>query len=319
LRIAILIDEMNAPFRHPRFANWRRETAVWILLPSVVLFIFLGSGFDSARAQDRALDDVLLRGSDWELVADGFKFLEGPAVDTNGVLYFSDIPTSKIYRLNAEGQPEVFVQNSDVTNGLMFGPDGRLYGCQIGKRRVVAFDKQGQPHEILKGIAANDLVITRDGGIYLTDPENKLVIYISPSGEDKVVDRGIGRPNGVALWPGHGTLAVSDTLGEHVWVFQIQSDGSLAHKEGFYRMFVPPDRSASGADGMTVDTRNRLYVATYAGIQVFDSQGRLIGIIAKPQNAFLSNIKFGGPKFDTLYATSTDKLYRRRMKATGAR
>ena len=73
----------------------------------------------------------------------------------------------------------------------------------------------------------------------------------------------------------------------------------------------------SGADGMTVDRDGRLYVATHAGVQVFDTQGRISGVIGRPQKAFLSNLVFAGNGMQTLYATSSDKVYRRKTKVRG--
>jgi sugar lactone lactonase YvrE len=70
---------------------------------------------------------------------------------------------------------------------------------------------------------------------------------------------------------------------------------------------------------MTVDKDGRLYVATAAGIQMFDPTGRLGGTIEKPQpTKSCSNVCFGGPKYDYLYATCTDKVYRRKTKTAGA-
>jgi gluconolactonase len=54
-------------------------------------------------------------------------------------------------------------------------------------------------------------------------------------------------------------------------------------------------------------------------VQVFDTQGRLSGIIAKPQQKFLSNICFGGKNLDTLYVTTMDKVYRRKLNTQGVR
>jgi sugar lactone lactonase YvrE len=68
---------------------------------------------------------------------------------------------------------------------------------------------------------------------------------------------------------------------------------------------------------MTVDADGRLYVATYAGLQVFDTTGRLSGVILKPQHQFLSNVTFAGPGLQWLYVTCSDKVYRRKTKATG--
>lgn len=72
-----------------------------------------------------------------------------------------------------------------------------------------------------------------------------------------------------------------------------------------------------GADGMTVDTEGRTYVTTRQGLQVLDQLGRCHFIFLKPQNAWLSNAVFGGPKLDTLYVTCGDKVYRRKIKARG--
>ncbi|MCP4784276.1 MAG: hypothetical protein GY903_15550 [Fuerstiella sp.] len=50
---------------------------------------------------------------------------------------------------------------------------------------------------------------------------------------------------------------------------------------------------------------------------MFDPTGRLGGSISKPQAAFLSNVVFGGHDFRTLYATSADKVFARRVKPSG--
>src|SRR4051794_39998034 len=82
----------------------------------------------AARGQDVAPRDILIDGEEWQMVGEKFAFTEGPAVDPKGNLYFTDVFRAKIYRLDASGKPEVFVDQSFGTNGLMFGPDGRLYG-----------------------------------------------------------------------------------------------------------------------------------------------------------------------------------------------
>lgn len=97
----------------------------------------------------------------------------------------------------------------------------------------------------------------------------------------------------------------------------LQPDGSLAYKQRYGHVHVPDDQRDSGADGMTIDTEGRTYITTRLGLQIFDQPGRCHFILSKPQNAWLSNVIFGGPKFDTLYVTCGDKVYRRRIKAKG--
>lgn len=63
-----------------------------------------------------------------------------------------------------------------------------------------------------------------------------------------------------------------------------------------------------------MDTEGFLYVATRLGVQVFDQPGRLTAILDTPQSSGLSNVVLGGPDLDTLYVTSRDKVFRRRVR-----
>jgi gluconolactonase len=265
------------------------------------------------------LADLLIDGQDWQLVAEGYTFTEGPAVDKAGNVYFTDTLRSKIYRIDDQGKAVLFVEQSFGTNGTMFGPDGRLYGCQNGKKRIVAYDSSGTAATIAENVKSNDLVVTRTGGIYFTDPENKQVWYIPPGGEPRVVDKGLGYANGLILWPDQATLVVADMRTTDLWAYRIEPDGSLKFKQAFYTLSAPDGKIDSGADGMTVDTAGRVYATSHLGLQVFDAQGRLSGIIAKPQTAWLANVVFAGPQLDTLYVTCTNRVYKRKINAKGLR
>lgn len=265
------------------------------------------------------LAGLLVDGQDWEQVAEGFAFTEGPAVDLEGRLYFTDTFRNKIYRLNDDGKPEVFVDQSYGTNGLMFGPDGRLYGCQNGKKCIVAYDSSGTAQTIAADVNSNDLVVNRAGGVYFTDPGHKQVWYVQPGGEKRVVDQGLTYANGLILWPDQATLVVADMRGVNLWAYRVQSDGSLADKQPLYTLQIPEGAKDSGADGMTIDSQGRVYCTSHLGLQVFDREGRLMGIIAKPQKAWLANVVFAGPKLDTLYVTCMNKVYKRTINAQGIR
>jgi sugar lactone lactonase YvrE len=269
-------------------------------------------------AQDMPLNQVLIDDQPWQLVGEGYQFTEGPAVTRDGTVYFTDVPANMVYRVGDDGKPVVFIDNSDRTSGLMFGPRG-LYGCSSASQSILLFDSEGRKSVLCQGVISNDLVVTGQGAVYFTNPANKSIYYISPQGESRVVDEGIEFPNGLILWPDQKTLVVADMKGVHLWNFRVEKDGSLTHKQPYSTMQLPVGKSASGADGMTVDRDGRIYVATELGIQVFDTQGRLSGVIAKPQAKFLSNLVLGGPDFNLLYATSSDKVYRRQVKVTGFR
>jgi len=272
-----------------------------------------------ARAQDMRLADILIDGQDWELVAEGFAFTEGPAVDNKGTLYFTDVFRGKIYRLNDQGKAEVFVDQSFGTNGLMFGPDGRLYGCQNAKKRIVAYDSAGKDTPIADDVKSNDLVVNRQGAIYFTDPENQQIWYVSPKGEKRVVERGLGYANGIALSPDQGTLVVADMKGFNLWAYRVEPDGGLKFKQPYFTMRCPAGKIDSGADGIKIDAAGRVYATSHLGLQVLDPTGRYCGLIAKPQNAWLANVVFAGPALDTMYVTCTNKVFKRKVKAKGLR
>ncbi|MEK7753151.1 MAG: alpha/beta hydrolase-fold protein, partial [Acidobacteriota bacterium] len=178
-------------------------------------------------------------GRDWELVSQGHKFTEGPAVDRDGNVFFTDIPNNRIHKIGLDGKAGVFKQDTGGANGLMFGPDGRLYACQDGRKRIVAYSMDGMETVIADDVNSNDLAITARGEIYFTDPLHKRVWFIDAKGGKRVVHEGIQFPNGVRLSPGQGFLIVDDSAGRWVWWFQVQPDGSLANGDSCYRLETP--------------------------------------------------------------------------------
>ncbi len=266
------------------------------------------------------LKEVLLPGEDWQLVADGYKFTEGPAVNAKGEVFFNDIPNSKTYKIGLDGKIGVFVDDSKKGNGQAFGPDGRLYAV-TGEQKVVAYDTGGKATVIAEGIVGNDIVVRHDGGVYVTHPgggrDGSLVWYVSPKGEKKVVDKGLKYSNGVALSPDQSLLYVCDYASHWVYSYQAQPDGSLTNKQKYYHLHAPDTADDAGADGIRVDRDGRLWAATKLGLQVCDQAGRVNCIIPTP-NGRIANLTFGGADFDTLYATCGDRVYKRKVKVKGA-
>ena len=262
--------------------------------------------------------DLLIPGEGWELVSEGHEFTEGPVVNESGELFFTDLRVSKIFKVSVDGKVSVFAENTGNANGLTFGGDGMLYACANGRREITAYDEWGGGETIFEGVNSNDAVGAEVGG-YFTDPTNKRVYHVNEFGEVNIVDEGIERPNGIVMSPDQTRLWVSDTRGKFVYTFTIAEDGSLKHKQRYGHLHVPYDHTDSGADGMTVDTEGRVYVTTRMGVQVLDQLGRVHIILEKPQDAWLSNVTFGGPEMDTLYVTCSDKVYKRKIKAKGVR
>lgn len=264
-------------------------------------------------AQDMPLSQVLIEGEGWQLVGEGYKFTEGPAIDQDGTVYFVDVPESVILKIGADGKPAVWAKETGKASGLMFGPEGRLYACQSGTKKVVWYDRDAKPTVIAEDIAGNDIMVDSKGGVYVTDMGGNQVWYVTPDGNKRVVASGF-KPNGLTLWPDGGTLVVADWEKPALQTFRVEADGSLKFGEKYYGpLQIPSGQTLPGSDGMTVDDVGRLYVATHAGLQVFDPTGRPCGSILKPQSKFLSNVKFGGADFDTVYVTISDRVYKRKL------
>jgi gluconolactonase len=267
------------------------------------------------------LREILIPGEEWSLVAEGYRFTEGPAPNAQGEVFFNDIPNGKAYKIALDGTVSLFIADSKRANGQSFGPDGRLYAAATGSGQVLAYGPDGKPTVVASDIRGNDLVVNHEGGIYVTQPGGggspSQVWYISPKGDKKLVDTGLKFANGIALSPDQSLLCVAEYGSRWVVSFQIQPDGSLRHKQRFYRLHVPDTDDDSGADGMRVDRDGRLYVATRLGIQVCDQAGRVNCIIPTP-NGKVANLCFGGADFQTLFATCGERVYKRKVKVKGA-
>ncbi|QDT54216.1 Gluconolactonase precursor [Caulifigura coniformis] len=278
---------------------------------------------------DMTLLKLLVPGQTWEVVAENLGFADAPCTDAEGNFYYSDMKAPAVYKVAAaDGKKTVIAKES--ISGLEFGPDGLLYGCQGAKSRVISLDpRSGEVKEVATGVTPNDLAITRDGFIFITETKDKKVTRISiKSGEKVVADTGISRPNGIAVSNDQGTLAVSDSGGEIVWTFRVNADGSLDSKlptmtmrlpidpKGEFKFNAPPPYlAASKGDGMAVDRAGRYYVTSALGVQVFDATGRLCGVLPKPKESQpLTSCLLAGVGHDFLYVTNGDTVYRRKLK-----
>ena len=111
-----------------------------VSLPSIatVRLRFSREQIRSRAAQDMPLSQVLMDGEGWQLLSEGHAFTEGPAADKDGNVFFTDIPHNRIHKITVDGKVSVFAEETAKTNGLMIGPDGRLYGCRNGDRRIIS-------------------------------------------------------------------------------------------------------------------------------------------------------------------------------------
>ncbi|MFO0959274.1 MAG: SMP-30/gluconolactonase/LRE family protein [Isosphaeraceae bacterium] len=197
------------------------------------------------------LQEILIPGEDWKLVAEGYKFTEGPASNAAGEVFFTDVPESKSYKIGLDGKVTPFVADTSRGNGQAFGPDGRLYAVAGGTQQIVAYDAQGKKSVVDEGIAGNDLVVRHDGSIYVTQPGSPSVVWlVKPDGGKVEVDRGLKYSNGITLSPDQSLLYVADFGSHWAYSYQIKPDGTLANKQKYYHLHSPDTADDAGADGM---------------------------------------------------------------------
>lgn len=275
--------------------------------------------YDATKSRAK---DMLIPGKNWELVSEGHGFTEGPVPGPEGTVFFSDIPKNLVHRVGTDGKVSVFLENTRGTNGLTFGPDGRLYGCRTGSGEIVSWDIQTKEEKVhATGIKGNDLTVAHDGTIYATEPAKHAVWIIRP-GQEKVLGsdafRGV---NGISLTPDQSRIDVADPGGRYIWSATRAADGSLVNVQPYHHLHLPPADPDPGskADGIRVTKDGWLLAATAMGIQVFDQPGRVNLILPPvPGARYPSNLCFAGPEKKTLYVTCGDKVYKRETKLVGA-
>jgi enterochelin esterase family protein len=269
--------------------------------------------------------------ADWEPLPGRFGFTDAACSDREGNFYFSDLPKGTLYRVTPDGQISPWLENGPKISGMKFGPDGRLYAATQGtvggprdeKKKIVAIDPTSKEIiELATDVQPNDLVVSARGWIYFTDTGAGQVIMLPTSAQGMSRPRtaagGINKPNGIALSPDQTFLAVSEYGGTNVWSFVIAEDGSLQSGERYMSLRTPTGRADSGGDGMITDAQGRYYVTSHAGIQMFDSTGRLGGVIAKPSEKGCVSVAFAGPDHQWLFACASDQVFRRKTAARGA-
>ena len=283
-------------------------------------------------------------------------FLEGPAVDAQGTVYFSDIRGNRIMTLTEAGVLGVFRENAGRANGNVFDNQGRLVTCEgaehgpDGRRRVTRTDPATGEVEVLaeqyKGRrfnSPNDVTVDTHGRLFFTDPRYDAdrsdlemdvegVYRIDPDG---TVTRIIGqldveKPNGLAITPDDHVLYVIDSNNamngsRTVWAFALDTAGDAVDRWPVYD-FAP----GRGGDGMELDIDGNLYVCAGIlnprsrsettlnppGVYVITPSGELIHRIPIPQDV-ITNCCFGGTDKRTLYVTAGHVLYKTRVNTPG--
>ena len=296
------------------------KTLLRTILLATALAAFTSGTHAQNLAGDEALSKVLIDGEDWQLLAEGLGFTDGACADADGNFYFFDLGKGTgIQKISPDGKASTFIAGTPKCSGLKFGPDGRFYACTQGpKKQVVAIEvPSGKVTVLADNVQPNDLVVSRKGYAYFTETGKGQVTIVDAKGNVRVGATGINAPNGISLSPDQGTLIVSEYKGTNVWAYRVNADGSLDAGARYMELRAPVGKPDSGGDGSTTDAAGHYYVTSHLGIQMFDTTGRMGGIIAKPTSKGCVSVAFAGPNLEYLYACASDKVFRRKLKVKG--
>lgn len=278
------------------------------------------------------IDDANLfaDGGKVEVLSEGYSFTEGPAVDREGNVFFTDQPNDRIVKYSAaDGSFSDWLKPAGRSNGMYFDKAGNLLACADEKNQLwsIAPDKKVTVlitdfgGKLLNG--PNDLWIRPDGNLYFTDPlyarnywqrdramqhPGHYVFYFDTKSKKLTpVATDLNKPNGIVGTPDGKTLYVADIGAGKTYSYSINPDGSLANKTLFCEM---------GSDGMTLDNEGNLYI-TGKGVTVFDKTGKQLTNIPIPE-PWTGNVIFGGKDRDILFITASKRVFGVKMRVKGA-
>ncbi len=218
-------------------------------------------------------------------VATTVAFTEGPTVDADGNVYFTDLGNSRIMRLSTTGELTTFREESYGANGLIFDSQWRLLACEAGDGeavlpRVTRTDMRtgevvvvADHYEGKELHKPNDVTIDGSDRIYFTDrpgpsptPDQTGVngvyrVDLDGSIERILTEPDIERPNGLVISPDDDTLYLLETAqGEGgarmIRAYDLSEESTVSNMRVFHDFY--PGRSG---DGMTIDSEGNLWVA----------------------------------------------------------
>jgi gluconolactonase len=275
-------------------------------------------------------------------VAATVAFTEGPTVDADGNVYFTETTSQRILKFTPGKGISTFRTDSNGANGLIFDSEWRLIACEGGEKpRVTRTDIKTGKVEVLAEstrsqaiIRPNDVTLDGKGRIYFTDYGGKAIFRIDP---DKKLTRILSAPqievpNGIIIAPDDKTLYHVESNqaqggARMIRAYDLAEDGTVSNMRVHYNFY--PGRST---DGMSIDTEGNIYAAaglnrprgtsetldTKPGIHVISPQGKLLKYYPIYEDT-ITNCAFGGPDMKTLYVTAGKMLFEIRTDVTGTR
>lgn len=281
-----------------------------------------------------------------EILADGFSWAEGPVwVSELEAVLFSDVPKNKIYKWDEKSGLSVFLDPSGYTgiapneknggaNGLILDAQGNLLIAQHGDRRIALVKQPLSRAEGFESVidrfegkrfnSPNDLILSKNGDLYFTDPPYGLkgdkdplkeisengIYRLDSFGKTTRVYSGFNRPNGLAFSPNESILYVANSDPKrNLWKSFSINNGVLENEKIF---FDATGKKGKGlADGLKVHSKGYVFATGPGGVLVFTPGGKHLGTIKTV--VATANCAFNASE-SALYMTSDNYLTRIQLK-----
>lgn len=305
------------------------KTACPVGAITVLLFAKHHSGVSVADCSNQNMDtaSVVAIGATLQRISSQFHFTEGPAVDQQGNIFFTDQPDDAIWQYKTDSTLSLFLHGTGRSNGLYFNKQGFIIACADEKNELWRIAPDCKKTVLYKSPkrrrlnGPNDLWVDAYGGIYITDPyyqrpywkrkspvlKGQYVYYLPPGKKQlRAVEKTIKQPNGIVGTPDGKQLFVADIGDGKIYKYDILEGGALTNKQLFIN---------EGSDGLTLDHQGNVYI-TGDGVTVYDRSGKKIEHITVPEK-WTSNVCFGGSDRKELFITASESLYKIRMLVAG--
>jgi xylono-1,5-lactonase len=253
-----------------------------------------------------------------QTLASGFGLIEGPRVDGQDRLYFTDHATESVRRLNPDGQLETLVAGRKSIGGLAFCESGKL--LMSGPSLALWDEKTGKVEDLFSKYAGrtinslNDMTVDSRGSVYLgsmnynaLDRSAKAVpgdLYrVDPGGAVTLVGEGYQVSNGLGFSPDGKLLYHADSPPKTIFAYDVTPDRQLKNRRVFATL---PE---GYPDGLAVDAEGGVWVAAIFAYELvrFKPDGSVDRRIKMPSRMVVS-LAFGGPDMCDLYVVTGDNV-----------
>jgi gluconolactonase len=290
----------------------------------------------SLEVRDALFTSIVGTTVEFERIASDCLFTEGPLWHPRGqYLLWSDMPGDHLRRWSRADGVTTFRKPCDKSNGLTWDRQGRLLACEHASSRVSRTEPDGRivalaTHYDGKELnSPNDIVCAADGGIYFSDPPYGRAEFYGVKRPQELSFQGVykvgpdprrpallvddfDRPNGLCFSLDSRRLFVNDTARQHIRVFDVRPDGSLAGG----KVWAETRGEGKGApDGMKIDAAGNVYCCGPGGIHVFSPEAVDLGVIQVPE--YTANFAWGDADLQSLYITASTSVYRMRTVIPG--